>query len=61
MKLNKDALIVWWYLWETVRNCPHEARNNPAFFSLLCDMMNHYPNEFDALDGALYAFAKLRG
>ena len=53
MKLNRNAMIVWWYIWETVRNCPDETRQDAAFCRLISDMLKHYPNEYAALDALI--------
>jgi hypothetical protein len=61
MKLNRDAIIAWWYVWETVRECPASQVDKGADFRrLLCDLMKHYPNEYEALYEVLHADLQLR-
>jgi hypothetical protein len=50
IKLNQDAIIAWMYIWETVYRCPSdEVDRGYEFRRLLCDLMEHYPNEYEAM------------
>ena len=52
--LNRDALVAWWYIWETVRECPADkVDKGPEFKKLLCDLMKHYPQEYEALSAMI--------
>lgn len=44
--MNRDALIVWKYLFETIRRDRNGAATNHAFTQLLLDMREEYPVEF---------------
>lgn len=49
MSLNKDAIVAWMYVWETVKECPsNEVDRGYEFRRLLCDLMDNYEAEFDA-------------
>ncbi len=44
--LDKHALVVWRYIWETVRRCDKETATDYEFVSLMLNMYYHYPDEF---------------
>lgn len=49
MRLNKDAIVAWMYVWETVKECPsHEVDRGVDFRRLICDLSKSYEAEFDA-------------
>jgi len=48
-KLNVDAMVVWFYIWETVRQFDNEYRKDPDFMRLVTGMVKHYGDEFEAV------------
>lgn len=47
-ELNIDAVIAWLYVMETFDVCP-ESRINGAYVQLMVDLINSYPDEWDAV------------
>ena len=48
--LNRNALVAWFYIWETVAECPADKVDKGyEFRRLLCDLMDAYPNEYEAV------------
>ena len=59
--LNRHALVAWMYVWETVRECPaDEVDKGPKFKRFICDLMDTYPDEYEALSAMMDAYGMLR-
>ena len=60
VKLNHHALVAWMYVWETVRECPAaQVDRGFDFRRLLLDLMENYPNEYEALASVYGAMSAL--
>lgn len=60
-KLNQDAIVAWMYVWETVKECPSaQVDRGVEFKRLICDLMKHYPREYEAFDMVTAAIVSLR-
>ena len=47
-ELNMDAVIAWLYVMETFDVCL-ASRTNGAYAQLMLDLLNFYPDEWDAV------------
>jgi hypothetical protein len=48
-KLNVDAMVVWFYIWETAKHFDNEYQKDFDFMRLVANMTKHYRDEFEAI------------
>lgn len=48
-ELNMDAVIAWLYVMETFDTYPIESRSSGAYVQLMVDLINSYPDEWNAV------------
>jgi hypothetical protein len=45
--MNEHAIVVWTYLFETIRRCKGKTATDYQFSRLILDMNGAYPDEFE--------------